>query len=213
MNQEEVLEIFKRTGALLDGHFVLTSGRHSGSYINKDAIYPHIREVARLTWEFAVRFASHQPAIQTVVGPAMGGIILATWTARHLEQTLGERDDISVAAVYAEKEDDRFIFRRGYDEFVRNRRVLIVEDILTTGGSVKKVAEAVRQAGGEIVAVAALCNRGKLAAEKLGVPELYALLELDFQSYEEPDCPLCRNGVPVNTKVGKGREFLARQSK
>ena len=213
MHQKEALEIFWRTGALLEGHFVLTSGRHSDKYANKDRIYPHTREVARLAWEIAVHFIPRQPTIQTVVGPAMGGIILATWTAHHLEQTREGQNDIPVAAIYAEKEGDRFVFRRGYDEFVRNRRVLIVEDILTTGGSVKKVAEAVREAGGKVVAVAALCNRGNLTAEALNVPELYSLLELNFQSWEETACPLCRDGVAVDIKVGKGREFLARQSK
>lgn len=213
MNQQEILEIFRRTGALLEGHFVLTSGRHSDRYVNKDGIYPHTREVARLAWEIAVHFIPKQLNIQTVVGPAMGGVILSQCVAGSLGQAQQGNDDDFIAAVYAEKEGDEFVFRRGYDEFVRSRRVLIVEDILTTGGSVKKVAEAVRKAGGEVIAVAALCNRGGLTAEALSVPELYTLLTLDFQSWEEAECLLCQKGVPVDTKVGKGREFLARQNK
>jgi len=205
MNEQEVLEIFKRTGTLLEGHFVLTSGRHSDKYANKDHIYPHTVAVARLTWEIAIHFVPHQPPIQTVVGPAMGGIILSTWTAHSLIQVERGQNAIPVAAVYAEKDGDKFVFRRGYDKFVHGRKVLIVEDILTTGGSVKKVAEAVRQVGGEVVAVAVLCNRGRLSAEALGVPELYSLLELDFQSWEETDCPLCQKGIPINTEVGKGQ--------
>lgn len=213
MNREEVLEIFRQTGALLEGHFVLTSGRHSEKYINKDAIYPNTQKVAHLAWEIAIHFIPKRPAIQTVVGPAMGGIILSTWTAHGFEQAGQEWNDITVASVYAEKDGDKFVFRRGYDKFIRDRRVLVVEDIITTGGSVRKVIEAVRKTGGEVVAVAALCNRGNLTAEALGVPELYSLLDLDFQSWEEADCPLCREGVPVNTEVGKGCEFLARQGK
>jgi len=106
----------------------------------------------------------------------------------------------------------KFVIKRGYDKLVAGKKVLIVEDVLTTGGSVKKVVEAVRAIGGEVVAVAALCNRGKVTSQMIGdVPELFSLINLDLQMYDETDCPLCQNNIPVNTNVGKGKEFLAKK--
>ena len=132
----------------------------------------------------------------------------AQWTAHHLTQRTG-RD---VLAVYAEEEIDeqgkRRVFRRGYDDLVRGRRVLVVEDILTTGGSVRMVVDAVQQAGGTVVGVGALCNRGAITAEQLHAPRLYALSDIPLESWAAEECPLCRSGVPVNTRIGKGAAFV-----
>jgi orotate phosphoribosyltransferase len=85
----------------------------------------------------------------------------------------------------------------------------VVEDVLNTGGSVRQAVAAVRAAGGEVVAVAALCNRGGVTAADLGVPAVVALVELSLDSWDAPACPLCRDGVPIDTRIGKGREFLS----
>jgi orotate phosphoribosyltransferase len=183
---------------LTGGHVVYTSGRHGSAYVNKDAVYTHpgrVRELCRL---LADGVRALRPEV--VCGPALGGIILSQWTAHHLR----------VLAVYAEKlPAGGLALRRGYDRLVEGRRVLVVEDVLNTGGSVREAVSAVRKAGGEVVGVAALCNRGGVTAADLDVPALVSLVELSLDSWEAADCPLCRDGVPVNTDVGKGREFLA----
>jgi orotate phosphoribosyltransferase len=187
-------------------HVVFTSGRHGDTYINKDAIYLDTAGVSRLCEGIAMEFSGSQ--IDVVAAPAVGGVALAQWTAHHLSQRISP----PVLAVYAEKQPDRsFAFRRGYDAILEERRVLVVEDVLTTGASVRAVVEAARACSGNVVGVAAICNRGRVTAADVGSPERFiALAELPLDSWDEASCPLCAQGVPVNTSVGKGREFLAR---
>ena len=192
-------EILAETGAVIgDSHVVYTSGRHGTAYVNKDAVYPHPAQVSALCRMLADAAAADRPEV--VCGPALGGIILSQWTAHHL----------GALAVYAEKlPGGGLALRRGYDRIVAGRRVLVVEDIVTTGGSVRQTVAAVRAAGGEVTRVTALCNRGGITAADLGVPAFSALVTLSLDSWEATSCPLCRGGVPVNTDIGKGREFLA----
>jgi orotate phosphoribosyltransferase len=192
-------QILADAGAVIRGsHVVYTSGRHGSAYVNKDAVYPDTKRVSELCAQLAELARPHRAEV--VCGPALGGIILAQWTGHHLD----------VPAVYAEKLPEGGLgLRRGYDKLVRGRRVLVVEDILNTGGSVAQAIAAVRAAGGEVVSVAALVYRGNVTAEQLGVPALGALVALDLDSWDAAECPLCRDGVAVNTDVGKGREFLA----
>ena len=207
MTEPEVLKILNQAGAVITGsHIVYTSGWHGEAYVNKDAVYPHTREVSKLCRAIAERFA--KSGVEAVIAPAVGGVILSQWVAHHLTELTGRE----VLGLYAEKEGDSFRIKRGYDRLVTGRKVLVVEDVLTTGGSVKKVVEAVRSAGGNVIAAAALCNRGGVTKTDLGeVPELCALVNLRLDSWEEEECPLCARKVPVNTAVGKGREFLARK--
>jgi orotate phosphoribosyltransferase len=192
-------EILAEVGGILTGrHVVYTSGRHGRAYVNKDAVYPHTERVAELCGLLAE--SVRELEAEVVCGPALGGIILSQWTAHHLH----------ALAVFAEKLPASGLgLRRGYDRLVAGRRVLVVEDVLNTGGSVREAVAAVRAAGGEVVAVAALCNRGGLTAADLDVPVLRALMALSLESWDAASCPLCRDGVPVDTDVGKGREFLA----
>ena len=192
-------EILAETGAVItDSHVVYTSGRHGTAYVNKDAVYPHPEHVSTLCRMLADAAAADRPEV--VCGPALGGIILSQWTAHHL----------GALAVYAEKlPGGGLALRRGYDRVVAGRRVLVVEDIVTTGGSVRQTVAAVRAAGGEVTRVTALCNRGGITAADLGVPAFSALVTLSLDSWEATSCPLCRGGVPVNTDIGNGREFLA----
>ena len=107
----------------------------------------------------------------------------------------------------------QFVIKRGYDKLLAGgKRVLVVEDVLTTGGSARETVRAARKVGGEVAAVAALCNRGNVMAEYLEVPELFALVDVQMKMYDEAECPLCAAGVPINTQVGKGKAFLARKS-
>jgi len=209
VNEQEVLKMLEGVGAVItDSHIVYTSGKHGSAYVNKDAVYPHTRETSRLCREIAYQFANDD--VQVVIAPAIGGVILMTWTARHLsDMTLNGGE---VLGVYAEKEGDGFVIKRGYDKLVTGKNVLVVEDILTTGGSVKKVIEAVRALSGNIVGLAVLCNRGGITAQDVGgVPKLFALTNVKLDAWDEADCPLCRQGIAVNIDVGKGRDFLARK--
>jgi orotate phosphoribosyltransferase len=205
MSPEEALSILTEHQAVLkDTHVVYTSGRHGSAYVNKDAIYPDTLAVSALCQGIAEHFAA--AAVQVVAAPAVGGVILSQWTAFHLT-----RLDDPCLAVYAEKADGGFLFRRGYDRLLRGKRVLVVEDVITTGGSLRAVIDAVRQCGAAVIGAGVLCNRGQLTADQVGgPPELYALTEIQLESWEEAECPLCRRAVPVNTAVGKGKEFLKR---
>ncbi|MDD5437937.1 MAG: phosphoribosyltransferase family protein [Patescibacteria group bacterium] len=107
-----------------------------------------------------------------------------------------------------------FIIKRGYDKFVKGKRVLVVDDVCTTGGSVRKSIAAVRAYGGQVIGAALLCNRGNVKAEDVSAPELYALLNIKFDSWKEEDCSKtgpCSRGVPINMAVGKGKDYLARK--
>jgi orotate phosphoribosyltransferase len=192
--------ILAESGAVLrDSHVVYTSGRHGSAYVNKDAVYPHTERVRELC---AMMAELGRPLrAEVVCGPAMGGIILAQWTGHAL----------GLPAVYAEKAPGGgMVLKRGYDGLVRGRRVLVVEDVLNTGGSLADTVRAVAAAGGTVAGAVALCNRGGVAAAAVGVPVLHALVEVTLDSWAAEECPLCRDGVPVNTDVGKGREFLAK---
>lgn len=185
--------------AILTGsHVVYTSGKHGSAYVNKDAVYPDTARVAALCRDLADAARPYRPEV--VCGPAMGGIILAQWTGHHL----------GLPAVYAEKAaGGGMALRRGYDRLVQGRRVVVVEDVVNTGGSLKEAVAAVRAAGGEVVAAVALVNRGGVPAAAVDAPALVALLDVPLDAWAADACPLCRDGVPVNTDVGKGREFLA----
>jgi orotate phosphoribosyltransferase len=195
MTQREVLELLERHGAVIrNSHLVYTSGRHGSTYINKDAIYPHTGAVSVLCEALASTAVGL--GVEVVAAPAVGGVILSQWTAHHLGR--------GVLSVYAEKADGvGFALRRGYDRLVRGRRVLVVEDVVTTGGSLGAVIGAVLDAGGDVVAVTALVNRGGVSARDVGsTAGLLSLATVDMESFAAADCPLCKAGVPVNVEVG-----------
>lgn len=201
----EVLELLKKVGAVItDSHFVYTSGLHGDAYINKDALYPHTKEVSRIGELFAEK--NKDKEIDVIAAPALGGIILETWTAYHLSRMKGKE----ILGVYTEKTPEKNqIFTRGYDQLVNGKNVLVIEDLANTGGSVKKVVESVRAVGGNVVAVSVMVNRNpkEVTSETVGGP-LQALAEIQMNTYQEADCPLCRNNVPINTNVGHGKKFL-----
>lgn len=208
MTSKEVLEIFRKTGGYItDSHIVYTSGKHGKEYLNKDAIYPHTGEVSKICHEIAFRFS--RDGIEAVVAPALGGIILSQWTAYHLSE-LTEKE---VLGIYTEKTPDKNqILTRGYDKLISGKKVLIVEDITTTGGSVQKVKNSVIEAGGNVFAICVLVNRNPKGVneETMGAP-IVPLAEIEMEAWDELDCPLCKNDIPINRSVGKPKEFLARK--
>lgn len=211
MNQQEVLQILGRVKAVItNGHFVYASGMHGKVYVNKDAVYPELEE----SWLLAIALAEEffRDDVEVVIGPAVGAALFARDVARELTRLSGR----AVRPVFADKISDggnSFAIKRGYDKIVASKRVLVIEDVFTTGGSVKKVVEAVRLAGGIVVGIGAICNRGGVKPENVGyVQKLVALLNLKLDSWAEADCPMCKQGILVNTEFGKGREFLARKT-
>jgi orotate phosphoribosyltransferase len=209
MDEQEVLQVLGKVGAVIaDSHIVYTSGKHGTAYVNKDAVYPHTAETSHLCRAIAERFADDN--VQVVIAPAIGGVILSQWTAHHLTEMNGHE----VLGVYAEKSEDggAFVIKRGYDKLIAGKNVLVVEDVLTTGSSAKKVVEATRAIGGKVVGLGVLCNRGGITPQDVAdVPKLTVLVNVTLDAWDEAACPLCQRNVPVNKDVGKGHEFIARK--
>lgn len=209
-SNEEVLEILKNTGAVVsDSHFVYVSGKHARSYVNKDYVYPHTKFISRICEIIAEKFKDS--GVEIVAGPSMGGIIMSQWTAHHLSKLTG----LEVLSVYTEKQPDKDqIFTRGYDKYVQGKKVLVVEDIVTTGGSVKKVINTVKNAGGVVVGACSMVNKDpvNINPDSMGVPFDY-LTVVDMDVWEEKDCPLCKEGVPINTELGHGKKYLEEKGK
>ncbi|MBX9742209.1 MAG: hypothetical protein K2W99_01510 [Chthoniobacterales bacterium] len=200
MIESEISDIFSAAGALItDTHVVYTSGKHGSMYVNKDALYPHTEVISSLCCLLAEHF--FQESIDIVVAPALGGIILSQWTAHHLSQLQGKE----ILAVYAEKSTDGFVIKRGYDQFLPGKKVLILEDVLNTGGSVKKIVELVQTLGAHVMGVGALFNRGNIQSADIGnVPTLFSLITKKMEAWDPAHCPLCAQGIPINTSIGKG---------
>lgn len=178
MTRDEALEIFTSSGALLHGHFLLTSGRHSDSYMQCAQVLKLPAYTERLAKHLAHEFAGD--AVEMVIGPAMGGIIVAYEVARQL----------GVAGLFTERlEDGRMALRRGFS-ILPGQRVLVVEDVVTTGGSVQEVMELVQAAEGVVAGIGTLVDRSG-GTVHFGVKQR-AALSLDVPSWEAHECPLCR---------------------
>jgi orotate phosphoribosyltransferase len=214
MDQDQVLEILQKVGAFRSGHFVFTSGLHSDSYVLKDAMYAYTKETSQVCREMAERFRDAN--VEAVIGPAIGAAILAQWVAHHLSVITGRE----VYAVFADKDPVKptatgqagkggFIIKRGYDKVIAGRNTLVVEDLTTTGGSIRKVVEASRAAGAKVVGAVAICNRGNVTKEDIGNPgEFISLVNLNMEQWPPEKCDLCGKDIPVNTDVGHGHGFL-----
>lgn len=206
MTESTVLDILQKVGAFRSGHFVLISGRHSDAYINKDALYTYTRDLSQLCKMMAERFGGEN--IEAVIGPASGAAILAQWTAYHLSDMKGS----NVYATYADKDGQGgFVIKRGYDQILKGKRVLVVEDLTTTGGSMKKVVDAASAVGADVVGAIAICNRGDVTKDAVGAPIFDQLVTVHLESWDEGECELCQSNIPVNTDIGHGREFLAKK--
>jgi len=183
LHDEPILEVFRQAGALLEGHFLLSSGLHSPKYLQCALVLEDPARAERLCRQLARAFSDDR--IECVIGPALGGIIVAYELAR----ALGAR------SLFTERQDGKMTLRRGFA--VRpDERVLLAEDVVTTGGSLREVQDLVLAAGAKVVAVAALVDRTSGRDPGFGVP-LASLVKVDVPTYPPESCPLCEAGQPV----------------
>jgi len=182
LTQEQIIDILTKTGVLLNGHFLLTSGRHSDRYMQCARLFQYPIYSEMICKSLAERFEGQ--TIDLVIGPAIGGIIMAYELARQL----------NAKAIFAEREDGIMLLRRGF-EIPKAAKVLVAEDVITTGGSVKEVIELVEQAQADLIGVAVVVDRsnGKI---DFGT-KLISAIAMDIPSYEPSDCPLCRQNIPI----------------
>jgi orotate phosphoribosyltransferase len=182
MEHDRAIQLLKFTGALLEGHFLLTSGNHSNSYIQCALLLSHPHSALAFMEDIAEHFSGQH--IDTVVAPAVGGIIVAYEVARLLR----------TRAIFLEREQGMMTFRRSF-RIERGEAVLVVEDVITTGGSVIEVGDAVRAAGGTVRGYASIVNRSS-GRFKPDEPYYYSL-EMDVPMYKPDACPLCAQNIPV----------------
>ncbi|MDR3332940.1 MAG: orotate phosphoribosyltransferase [Synergistaceae bacterium] len=185
---DKTARILDELGVLHTGHFRLTSGRHSDKYMQCAKLFEHPAESAELCSDLSERFCD----VDLVAGPAIGGIIMAYEVAR----ALGVRN------IFAERENGAMTFRRGFG-VSPGERALIVEDVVTTGGSVKEVIELLKAKGAEIVGVGSIVDRSG-GNVSFGVP-FFSLMRMEAQTWEEAECPLCRKNRPI-VKPGSRKE-------
>lgn len=185
------LERFRRCGAIQEGHFRLSSGLHSPTYVQSALVLQHPEEASALGTALAGLVQDLAPRV--VVGPALGGILVAHEVARAL----------GVRAIFAERQDGRLTLRRGF-AIRPGERVLVVEDVVTTGGTVEEVAALVQEGGGVVAGVAALIDRAGGRGGSAG--PLVALVTLEIPTFSPEDCPLCRQGVPVVKPGSRSQE-------
>lgn len=186
LQQATIEELFERSGAVLDGHFLLTSGRHAARYLEKFFVLQHPEYTVEICRRFAELLAPHQPTL--VVGPTTGGVLLAGETARQLADLLGR----PVRGVFAERVDEGGRrLRRGW-RVSPDERVVVVDDILTTGLSLIETLDAVRAEGVQPLAAAVIVDRSSSPVEA-GIP-LAALGRIEIASWPPEHCPLCTAG-------------------
>ena len=187
MEQQEIYEIFKASGALLEGHFLLTSGRHSDRYMQCAQVLKFPDATAKLCKVIADAY--RDDGVELVVGPAMGGILVAYEVARQL----------GVPNIFAERQDGKMTLRRNFS-IKPGQKVLVVEDVVTTGGSVLEVINIAKEAGAEVVGAGVLVDRSNGKVD-LGV-KLVPVLSMEVTSYEPEECPMCKAGAGEPYKPG-----------
>lgn len=180
--RDELLDLFRKSGALLDGHFRLSSGLHSTGYLQCALVLQHPESAERLGRAIADKVRELRPTV--VLSPALGGVVIGHEVGRAL----------GVRAMFAERQDGTLMLRRGFT-LEASDRVLIVEDVLTTGGSTRETMQVATAAGGHVVGAASIVDRSSGHAT-FDVP-FHALLAVELPTYQPESCPLCAEGLPV----------------
>jgi orotate phosphoribosyltransferase len=187
MNSEQILEHFRNTNALLEGHFILSSGLHSPKYLQCALALQYPLDATKFGKAIAEHFVNER--IETVASPAIGGLIIGYEVAKAL----------NVRFIWTERENGLMTLRRGFS-IKENERVLVVEDVITTGGSTRECIAALETRGAKIIAAASIIDRSNGAAD-VGVPRI-SLVSLEVPSYKPEDCPLCERGDEEAVKPG-----------
>jgi orotate phosphoribosyltransferase len=182
MTRDELLDLYRRSGALLEGHFRLTSGLHSPGYLQCALVLQHPQHAEALGRLIADRVRDLRATV--VLSPALGGVVIGQEVGRAL----------GVRAIFAERQDGKLSLRRGFT-LEANDRVLVVEDVMTTGGSTRETIDVAKAAGGQVIGAASIVNRSG-GALPFDVP-YFSLLEIALPTYEPEKCPLCAQGLPV----------------
>ncbi len=201
MNVEQV---YKDANALLEGHFLLASGNHSARYLQSAKVLEYPQKASELTDALASMIKNAGVAVDTVCAPALGGVLAGYELARSL----------GVRSIFVEKKEGGMELRRGF-EIEPGEKVIICEDIITTGGSALKAAQAIEALGGEVVAFASLANRGfckRVGGENEAKPEcklpkdipLFSLADFTFEMYTPNECPMCKEGSVAVKPGSKG---------
>lgn len=191
MTQEQIIEHFKQTNALLTGHFVLSSGLHSPNYLQCALALQNSQDAARFGNAIAEKFANEN--FDTVASPAIGGLVIGFAVARAL----------NLRFIWTERENAQMTLRRGF-QVEKDERILVVEDVITTGGSTRECIAALEKNGGKVTNAASIIDRSNGAAD-VGVPRV-ALASLDVPSYKTEDCPMCARGevaVKLGSRIAK----------
>jgi len=188
MNEQKILTMYEDAGALLNGHFVLSSGRHSARYLQSALVLMHPSHAAELAGELAAKINAEE--IDMVVSPALGGLIIGHEVARALNKPF----------IFTERKEGEMQLRRGFS-IPQDARLLVVEDVITTGGSVRECMQVVRAHGGTPVKVLAVVDRAPDQSDRFDVPHETAI-SLQVETYAPEECPLCREGVLPPVKPG-----------
>jgi orotate phosphoribosyltransferase len=182
MTRDELLDLFRRSGALLEGHFRLTSGLHSSGYLQCALVLQHPQHAEALGRAIGDRTRSLRPTL--VLSPALGGVVIGHEVGRAL----------GVRALFAERQDGALALRRGF-VIAESDRVLVIEDVLTTGGSTRETMQVAKASGAQVVGAASIVNRSA-GPPDVDVP-FASLLDIALPTYEPNGCPLCAKGLPV----------------
>ena len=188
MREEQVIETLTTIKALLKGHFQLSSGLHSDTYIQCAKVFEHPDIAQNFCRELASFWSSKK--IDVVAGPAYGGIIASYELARQL----------NCRSIFLERVDGKLTLRREFG-IAKGDRVLMAEDVVTTGGSVKEAIEVVKQCGGEVVGITSLINRSVANPFK---EELHCLMSIIPPTFKQENCPLCKDGLPMTKPGSRG---------
>jgi len=204
---ETVYNLYRDNGVILEGHFKLSSGRHSNLYINKDAIYcnPELLEETVNSVIDTIETAVDTLAIDVVTGPAIAGAVLAAPIAMKMWKIFVYPEKVNKIEykeymAHGERHERAKIvsnemeFRRGYNHIIKDENIFLVEDIITTGASVQRTADAIKECGGRVVAVCAIWNR---TGWKLEGAENLSLIDIKVESWEKDDCPMCKDGIKL----------------
>lgn len=189
MDAEAVLDLFRKSGALLEGHFRLSSGLHSDRYLQSALVLQFPEFASRLGEAIADGVQHLQPTV--VLSPALGGIVIGQEVGRAL----------GVRAMFAERQEGALTLRRGFT-LAPADRVLVVEDVITTGGSTRETIAVAAATGAQVGGVASIIDRG-IDPARLSLP-LYSLVRMEVPSYQAESCPLCARGVPVSKPGSRG---------